>query len=65
VCAVCGGEGGCDFIGNRGDDGCDLTYLSADDWRKVYWFMRQMYLPFVHRLIRAARERGNQRGALA
>lgn len=24
--------------------------LNSNDWREVFWFMKQVYLPFIHRI---------------
>lgn len=54
---------GCPYCG--GIDGCHLTTgflgrelsLTVDDWRKVYWFVKYVQLPFIHQIIANARDR--------
>jgi hypothetical protein len=31
--------------------------LTKEDWREVFWFMKCIYLPFMHRIVARARAR--------
>lgn len=55
-CAVCGGEAMCHLThGTMGN----VDFLSAEDWRQVHEFMRDVQLPFMHRVIERAAKRNN------
>jgi hypothetical protein len=52
-CPVCGCREGCEPTGGYLSD----APLSADDWRRVYEFMRYVQMPFIHSIIANAVER--------
>jgi hypothetical protein len=57
---------GCPYCG--GTDGCNWTLgflgqhleLNKDDWKRIYWFMKYVEFPFLHRVILDARERNKK-----
>ena len=53
-CPYCGMSNGCRPMGGKLAD-CEA--LTADDWRDMYWFIRYVQLPFIHRLIWRAEKR--------
>lgn len=56
-CPYCGGVDGCHPTG--GITG-QHNELSARDWEKIYWFVKYVQLPFLHRIILAARNRNRE-----
>jgi hypothetical protein len=58
-CPVCGGVDGCEPTGGYLGD---VSALTADDWRRVYEFMRYVQIPFIHAIIANAilRAKGNK-----
>lgn len=37
----------------------DIDFLSVDDWKQIYGFMRDVQMPFMHKIIaRAAARKG-------
>lgn len=55
TCPVCQSSNGCNWVGGNIADEQSLT---ADDWRLIYNFIRYIELPFIHKIITIARERG-------
>lgn len=56
ACPYCQGEDGCDFVGSSRPH--DMDSLTVADWGELYGFLRQVYLPFVHKLLARAEARG-------
>ena len=50
-CPVCGCDDGCEPTGGYLGD---VSALTADDWRRVYEFMRYVQMPFIHSVIATA-----------
>jgi hypothetical protein len=53
-CPYCGSTDGCNFTGGPISQNFEL---SADDWKRIYWFLKYVQLPFLHQMITDARER--------
>lgn len=53
-CPICRSDNGCRPL--RGKL-ANLDYLTAADWWQVYWFLRSVQLPFIHRLMAEAQKR--------
>lgn len=54
MCEVCGSNNGCrptqmQMALNEN--------LRAEDWRDIFWFMRYVYLPFMHSVVARAKAR--------
>ncbi len=56
MCEICGATP-CKPLGGKLAHEPDLT---ADDWQRVYDFIRYVHLPFVHSIIAEARQRTNE-----
>lgn len=52
-CSICGKSNGCNFT----DGKLVNEPFIADDWKKIYDFIRFIYLPFIHAVMGKARER--------
>lgn len=59
-CDLCYGEDGCRPMNSHVAQLPGLTPLSKEDWAEIYWFMRYVYLPFMHRIVARARRRGRE-----
>lgn len=57
-CPLCGGPVmyGCHPM-NRRMDVPPHPPLIKEDWREIMWFMKFVYLPFIHRVVARAIER--------
>lgn len=57
ACPYCGSVDGCKPVGGLL---AQINELSADDWRKVYEFIKYVQLPFIHQVIYEARSRDEE-----
>lgn len=61
MCKYCGAKDGCTYLGlymvELDRQGYDMR---KGDWQDIYWFMKYVYLPFMHRIAQRVLDRGKR-----
>lgn len=57
TCPVCKSDNGCKGKGYELYLSRYKNWLNADDWRRIYEFMKHVYYPFIHSILAEAERR--------